>query len=280
MIQQNTEEWLELRKSKIGASDAPVILGVSPWKSPYQLWQEKLGLSNDHQMNSSMKRGHDLEPVALEKYNETVGYKLSPTVVFHPKIEWMMASLDGLSEDRKIAVEIKCPGKEDHFIASQGRIPDKYFPQLQHQLAVIGLPMIHYFSFSDENFHLVEVHRDEKYIEHLISEEGAFWNKVQNFECPELTERDFVERNDNNWSYIANQWRKAHERLKKAEHEESLLRQNLISLAEGQSCLGAGIKVQKIIRKGSVDYKSIPELKGVDLDKYRKGVSESWRITK
>ena len=26
------------------ASDTPVVLGVSPWRTPYQLWQHKLGL--------------------------------------------------------------------------------------------------------------------------------------------------------------------------------------------------------------------------------------------
>jgi predicted phage-related endonuclease len=43
-MQQQTPEWLEFRKNKIGASDAPIIMETSPWKTPYQLWLEKLSL--------------------------------------------------------------------------------------------------------------------------------------------------------------------------------------------------------------------------------------------
>ena len=40
---QGTSEWLENRKNHIGASDAPVVMGVSPWDTPYKLWENKLG---------------------------------------------------------------------------------------------------------------------------------------------------------------------------------------------------------------------------------------------
>ena len=40
-LTQNTPEWLEFRRKKIGASDAPIILEVSTWKTPYQLWLVK-----------------------------------------------------------------------------------------------------------------------------------------------------------------------------------------------------------------------------------------------
>lgn len=40
---QNTQEWEKFRLQKIGASDAPIIMGVSPWKTPFQLWLEKQG---------------------------------------------------------------------------------------------------------------------------------------------------------------------------------------------------------------------------------------------
>ncbi len=52
---QHSNEWLELRKNKIGASDAPIIMKVSPWKTPYRLWEEKLGLT-ECVSNQAMKR--------------------------------------------------------------------------------------------------------------------------------------------------------------------------------------------------------------------------------
>ena len=41
---QGSAEWHEHRRKYRNASETPVVLGVSPWQTPYQLWQHKLGL--------------------------------------------------------------------------------------------------------------------------------------------------------------------------------------------------------------------------------------------
>ena len=40
-VEQGSKEWLALRNNKIGASDAPIIMGESSWTTPFQLWQIK-----------------------------------------------------------------------------------------------------------------------------------------------------------------------------------------------------------------------------------------------
>ncbi len=276
---QGSHEWLEMRKSHIMASDAPIIMGQSPWKTPYQLWEEKLGLRNPPSMNDAMRRGHELEPIARQAYNDHTHLCAEPEVVFHPEIKWMGASLDGLSLDRSIVVEIKCPGIKDHQLACDGKVPDKYYAQLQHQLAVINLNLLHYFSYRDGEFHLIEVIRDEKYIENLYSEEGDFWKKMQDFQPPELSDRDYVQKMDEGWLQTAQNWASVSTKLKSLKDTEKVYRESLIQMSMGQNCQGGGIKIQKILRKGSVDYKTIPELSGVDLEEYRKEPVESWRIT-
>lgn len=279
MIVQNTPEWLELRKRHIGASDAPIILGVSPWKTAYQLWEEKQGLREPPQTNEAMRRGHELEPIARQAYNDYTGLFAEPEVVFHREYKWMMASLDGISIDRSIIVEIKCPGYKDHEIASKGNVPEKYYPQLQHQLAVIGLNKLHYFSYRDGDFCLIEVMRDDDYIKDMIAKEKEFWQKVQNFEPPELSNKDFIVRDDNEWIEHAQLWKIANDEMKILKEKEKTLRENLISLANDQSCRGSGIKVQRIVRKGTVDYKSIPEIQGIDLDQHRKDPTQFWKVS-
>ncbi len=59
-MQQNTPEWLEYRKTKIGASDAPILMNCSPWSSPYDLWMEKKGMKAPKKMTPAMQRGIDL----------------------------------------------------------------------------------------------------------------------------------------------------------------------------------------------------------------------------
>ena len=56
LMQQGSEEWLKLRKNYLGASDAAVVLGISPFQTRYQLWQDKLGLG---QKKESTVRFHN-----------------------------------------------------------------------------------------------------------------------------------------------------------------------------------------------------------------------------
>lgn len=278
MIKQNTPEWEQIRKKHLGASDAPVVMEVSPWKTPFQLWEEKLGLRPAQFQTAAMSRGHDLEAQALQAYNDYTGNAASSEVVFHPDKKWMMASLDGLSLDRSTVVEIKCPGKDDHFVASKGKVPEKYYPQLQHQLAVIGLNLLHYFSYSESSFHLVEVERDDKYIQKLYAKEECFWQKVLDFDPPNLTDKDFVRKSGSEWEEAAARWAASNAKLKEIEQQEKAFRQRLIELAENQSCQGGGIQLQKVVRRGAVDYSGIPQIAGIDLDKYRKPPVETWRL--
>lgn len=280
MIKQNTPEWLEMRKSKIGASDAPIIMQQSPWMTKFQLWEEKMGLREHRQTNAAMQKGHELEPIALEAYNNLTGNKAEPRVVFHEKYKWMMASLDGLSSDKSVIVEIKCPGKTDHDTAKEGKIPDKYYPQLQHQLATLGTNVLHYFSFRNGDFKLIEVERNDSYIERLLKEEGDFWKCLQNWEPPDLCDKDFTDMEKNEaWRLHSIALKEARENLDMWEEKESDAKNALIAMANGKSCIGCGIRLTKYMRRGSVDYGKIPELKGIDLDKYRKSSSVNWRIS-
>ena len=159
-LAQNSPEWLEFRRDKIGASDAPVIMGVSPFKTPYQLYLDKV--ENMHQpQNSAMKRGHDLEAEARQAFEamyETLymdKITVVPYVVQSDIYEWMIASLDGLDMGKGVMVEIKCPGQKDHDLAMSGKIPEHYIPQLQHQLFVTGLNKMFYFSYRKGDSHPV-----------------------------------------------------------------------------------------------------------------------------
>src|SRR5258708_7878806 len=131
-IEQGTDEWLDLRKTKITATDAVVIMGASPWKTRTELYHEKVCATVPNAPNERMQRGTVLEPIARDLFNMTTGLKMVPKVAVKG---WAMASLDGINEWNEI-LEIKCPGDKDHAIAVVGKVPDHYYPQLQHQMHV------------------------------------------------------------------------------------------------------------------------------------------------
>lgn len=276
---QQTEEWHEFRSRHIGSSDAPKIMGVSPWGTPYQLWAEKLGLQRQPEKTYAMQRGLTLEDEARECFIADLDMIVLPQVVVHPEYEWMMASLDGMNIECTHIVEIKCAGKEDHELACSGIMPPKYFPQVQHQLAVTGLDMAYYFSYDGDRGVNLEIHRDDEYIKKLIEKEFIFWNQLQNLEAPPLTEKDYTHHTDDVWAAAVGEYLLDNQVLKKAEEKLKRSKEQLISMSAGKNSTGGGVQVTHVVRKGSIDYSAVPELFGLDLEKWRKPPTEYVRIT-
>ena len=55
-------------------------------------------------------------------------------------------------------------------------------------------------------------------------------------------------------------------RIDQATSEEQLARKQLESMANAQRTYGGGLELLRSFRKGAVEYSSIPELRGVDLE--------------
>lgn len=272
---QGTSEWLSLRKTKITATDAAVIMGASHWKTRIQLYNEKLSDEPPAPPNERMKRGTDLEPIARDLFCIKTGHKMQPRVVIK---DWAMASLDGINNWDEI-LEIKCPGEKDHAIAVSGKVPDHYYPQLQHQMYVCDSDKAFYFSFDGIDGVIVEVPRDEKYIKKMVEREFEFYQCIINKTPPAPQEGDYIERNDALWSQCASKWKAIIDSIKQLEKEEEELRKQLIFLSGESNSKGGGISLCQVNRRGNIEYARIPELQGVDLEQYRKDSINTWRIT-
>jgi len=284
-LTQGTSEWLDMRKKFVCASDAPIIMGVSPFKradglrkTPHVLWMEKLDLLPAETETAAMRYGKEMEETARQSYEEKVGDFFAPKVCFHKDINYLMASLDGISIDGKKVVEIKNSNAEDHSLAKSKKVPDKYYPQLQHQLACIGLDGMHYFSFHKGEGVVVEVERDDNYLEEMYAKEKEFWDCVRNFKAPALTDNDYRER-DKEWYKHASRVLEIKERRKTLEKEEKEAEAALRTMSDGKNSFFDDLRYTGSIRKGSVDYKKIPELEGINLEIYRKPSSSMWTLT-
>jgi len=98
------------------------------------------------------------------------------------------------------------------------------------------------------------------------------------YDIPELDEK-FEEKYDLSWKDCALQLREVSLQLESLENKKEILRNRLIQMSQEKDSKGFGVFVTKVQRKGTIDYSSIPELKGVDLEKYRKCSSEYWKIS-
>lgn len=185
-LNQGSPEWLKWRRNKITASDAPIIMGQSPWKSVVQLYEDKI-LGQEDQVNVYMQRGKDLEPIALEAFEKETGIIMFPMVFEHDERNWMGVSYDGVTLGRDAILEIKCPGKKDHhYVEVNKMVPVKYRAQIQHQIYISGLDFSFYYSFDGEKGIILEVKRDQEFIEKMIEKETEFWNCLKTFKPPRI----------------------------------------------------------------------------------------------
>jgi len=184
---QEGAEWLAWRKSGVGGSDCSVLMGVNPWTTEAELRAKKLGTEIENYENERMARGKRLEPIVRSAYVDLTGLNMTPVCVEHKNYSWFKASLDGLSDCKKIILEIKCPNDRAHNEALRGWVPKYYYPQVQHQLGVTEADILHYVSYSDaprfkphERFALVEIRPNEKYIRELFLKEQEFVQSLEN----------------------------------------------------------------------------------------------------
>ena len=68
------EEWLAIRQTGLGGSDIAAALGVSPWKTPVELWMEKTGQKTDDAGNPLLLDiGSALEDLVAKNYETKTG---------------------------------------------------------------------------------------------------------------------------------------------------------------------------------------------------------------
>lgn len=269
-LTQNTQKWLEFRRSHVGASDIGIIMEGSE-NEVSALLESKL-LGKEKFQNEAMKRGHELEGVARSWFNQTYKFDFIPTVAVHDEHEWLMASFDGYDDMRRSLLEIKCPKEallEDHPMFK------KWWWQVQAQMSVTGLDEAFLFAYGEEFRLCINVKRDDKAIVRLIKNGKEFMDRLTSGELPKDT-LPLVE--DEDTQNLANQVHLIHKLIKNLEEEYKLSKQRLIDKGRGESFRCGVTVVKKIERKGLVDYKKVPELKGIDLEPYRKPSIYYWDI--
>lgn len=179
-LQQGTREWLEWRHRGIGASDASTIMGENPFQSVEELLREKRGPVRASIESEAMARGKRLEPEARKRYIARTGRDVRPACIQSTRYDWLRASLDGLSTSHDAVVEIKCGASAYRKVSASRSVPDYYYGQTQHILAVTGLDSLDFWCYWPGCPELlVRVQRDEAYIERLLNRELEFWDRIQ-----------------------------------------------------------------------------------------------------
>lgn len=282
-LEQGTPEWLELRTQGRPASETACIMAISPYDKPYDVWERKTGVTKKKFEHPGMKRGKNFEQDVRDHYAAKTGIELVPIVLRRGKY---IASLDGQDMFGKRIGEIKITTTSTPLYqhVRNGVIPDYYLMQCQHQLMVTGAEICDFYVYveqKDSNGRsvfveeiLIEVKPDRSIWAKIVDTWDAFWVFVDTLTAPDKGEVDHLDDKELlaiEAAYV--------ELLDQEVRLKEKIEEQRLKLVAGTEGLGKHILALGTItngyRKGNVDYKAIPELKGVNTELYRKAPSKT-----
>lgn len=183
-------------KKVFGGSDAAAILGLNPYKTNIQLWEEKVGLREAEDISDKeyVKYGTEAEEHLRELFKlDYPQYEVQHEeyeVAKHSEYPFLFASLDGTLIDKETGemgiLEIKTTNilNSMHKEKWNNKIPDNYYIQILHYLNVTGYSFVKLTAQLkyDENYKAIKTYtivrqEVEKDIEYLKNKEIEFWQE-------------------------------------------------------------------------------------------------------
>jgi hypothetical protein len=197
-----------------------------------------------------------------------------PVVIFSEERDWQIASLDGYSQEKDMIIEIKCPSPQIAEQALKGEIPRDWYWQCQHQMSVSGHKKIHLCIEFLGVLKEIVIKRSEKDILLLNKAEEAFYLEFMlPMNKPILN--DFPE--DLSLESVLTRMDEIKSTISCLESEYEALKEQAIT-GKTDSFRSGNFTMTKSIRKGSIDYKSIPEIQELNLEPYRKPATTIWTL--
>lgn len=246
---QGTPAWHNHRLKHRNASETAAVMGLSPWLTPYKLWEIKTGRTVQ-ETTYPMQRGIELEPQAREAYELMTGQVMEPAVVIDGDYS---ASLDGISFNEDLALEVKCPlkGKESETwkMAAMGLVEPWYQVQVQHQLMVSGAMTADFWVFDGKEGICVEVVRNKEDFYDIQEAWEKFMVFVSTDTPPPVTSDDTITRNDEIWRAAAQIYLRHKQAAEEATRLSDEAKAKLVALTQHSSERGFGVSVRRY-RKG------------------------------
>lgn len=178
---EDLDLWLAQRREGIGSSDAPAIVGLDRFRSPFAVWAEKV-YGSEQEDNPAMEWGRRLEGTVAGYYaDQHDAVLMKPTVMWRSReCPVAQANPDRLiltGETPPPVLEIKTSRLSDEW--KDEAPPDRVLVQVQHQLGVTGAPRaVVAVLLHGREYREFAVERDQAAIDFLWEAEVEFWQRV------------------------------------------------------------------------------------------------------
>lgn len=173
-----SREWLMLRKTGIGGSDAGAVCGLNPYSSPMKLFFDKTTEETEEQDNEAMRQGHDLEDYVAQRFMEATGLKVRRSNYMYRSKEhpFMIADVDRLVAGEDAGLECKTASAYNADKWKDGSIPPHYVMQCYHYMAVTGKKTWYIAAvILGREFVFHKLTWDDSLIQSLTAAEQDFW---------------------------------------------------------------------------------------------------------
>jgi len=288
---QGSPEWHKFRSHHCNASESAAAMNRSPFipRNMQQLTEVRAGLRKVF-ITSAMNYGHEHEP-AVRDYLEATYLEIIQPEVWECNAHYidslgvehnipLACSVDG-RDMNGVIYEIKCPASptsETVTKAKDGLIPDYYRDQVQQQLLVTGCRECCFAvrDPADGQVYTIWLKADEEHQRRIVEAWIAVWPFLRDGKTIVTPEGD-LEFDSLCEAYVA-----LKQKFSEVDAALEAIKDKLIArVPSDESSMTSktyGLTVTKQTRAGTINYKKIPELKGVDLDLYRSEATEFWTI--
>lgn len=172
------KEWLALRKTGIGGSDAGAVCGLNPYSSPMKVFYDKTKKETEEPDNESMRQGHDLEDYVAHRFMEATGLKVRRSNYMYRSVEhpFMIADVDRLVAGEDAGLECKTASAYNADKWKDGNIPLHYVLQCYHYMAVTGKRAWYLAAvILGREFIYHKLEWEDALVDELVSIEKDFW---------------------------------------------------------------------------------------------------------
>ena len=191
------EAWLAARKNYITASDAAAVLGMSPWRSRMEVWQDKRGMGLPVEETERMRLGRLLEPAILRRYQDDCDHKVHPNDQLYvaDKVPFLAATPDAFVRNDAGTLVGLAQAKATSSTSGwhDGQPPIYYQVQAAVEMIVADAPWDDFPTLvAGSDYVCPRVERVASAEERILSELAEFWERyvIQGATPPPVSEQD------------------------------------------------------------------------------------------
>ena len=179
-----TEQQIQDRRNYLGASDIPILLGISPWQTPYDLYMFKVHGERSQEVTDAMQIGNFLERGLVDFYahKHNIVVETGMNTIFHPAKSYLACNLDGrIDKDTILEVKTGAQYWEDN------EVPIYYEAQCQWMMHLSGATKCIAIGYIGGRYNEYELIYNPELCNIMEQRADEFWQLVTTQTPPPLT---------------------------------------------------------------------------------------------